>query len=126
MIFGTEKIMFEYTQNTHVIQFSPLKSVTVFGYNIPDILLQRAINGNVIKILRGYYHKFTVTVYGYTEEEQETMRLATHFYPHYVNSSSKKLAINSISQPFYVADINGFNAVTYIIETVGYEVMEVV
>lgn len=121
MIFGTNSVCFEYEQNTNFSRLVPKLHTTVYDFNIPDILLQKAINGHVIQIIKGYYHKFTVTVYDYDENDEEIMNLATDFYPHYVDSTSQKYKINKISEPFYVAEINGFNAVTFVIETIGYE-----
>jgi hypothetical protein len=100
----------------------------VSDYNIPDILLQKCLNGRVIKIPKGYYHKFTIDIYNITSKVLAFCEMIkgnndTFFYPHYSDNPSFVFQINSVSAPFYVNDINGNQALRIVIDTIGYESM---
>jgi hypothetical protein len=120
MIFGNDKCLFKFTKNGNTSVYTPTLCSIVYDYNIPDILLQNAINGNVIQIIKGYYSNFTVTVYDYDENDAEIIFNAQEFLPH-LDNTDNTFTINKISEPYYHNDINGFNMMRITIETTNYE-----
>jgi hypothetical protein len=125
MIFGTGNIQFKFVQNGNIATYTPNLSSTDFQYNIPDILIQNSINGHKIQIVKGYYHRFVVTIYNFTENDYEMIESSQWFLPHYDNTSNE-FEINKISQPYYHNDINGFNLLTVTIETKVYQDLAVI
>lgn len=133
MIYGIGTPKIEYKHNSYNsawLDFTlPNNPHTVVSdYNIPDILLQKCLNGRVIKIDRGYYHKFTIDIYNITDRVLAFCEMIkgnndTFFYPHYSDNPSFVFQINSVSAPFYVNDINGNQALRIVIDTIGYESM---
>jgi hypothetical protein len=120
MIFGHEDMQFKFVQNGNIATYSPALSSTDFQYNIPAILVQNAINGHKIQIIKGYYHKFIVTIYDYTENDYEMIESSQYFLPH-LDNVSNTFEINKISEPFYHSDINGMTYLTVTIETKVYQ-----
>lgn len=131
MIYGTEppkieKIYNEFNKGVLKFTLPNIPHTVVTEYNIPDILLQKAVNGRIIKILKGYYHRFTIDIYNITSNVLAFCEMISNepenclFYPHFDNLDFY-FNINSVSSPFYVNDTNGNQAVRIIVTTVGYE-----
>lgn len=124
MIFGVDTCRIEILKNSNYLFINPLLYTLNCEYNIPDMLLQKAINGDIIKILKGYYHRFTIDIYKISANDQEFIEemrenLTNFFYPHKDNLEFK-FEINTISQPFYYNNINGFNCCKIVFESKAY------
>lgn len=133
MIYGTgfPKIVHkynDYNSATLYLDANKIPHTVVTEYNIPDIILQKAVNGRIIKILKGYYHKFTITIYNISTQTLAFCQMISNdlddntFYPHSDNLDFY-FKINSTSAPFYVNDINGNQAMRIVITTIGYDSM---
>lgn len=126
MIYGTGDIVFEYTYNAYnKATLTIEKAVGKFEWNIPDIIIQKSLNGHVWKVHKGFYHKFNITIYSPTSRELEFINLLNKcdgnatITPHATNPLNK-FEINSISNPFYISDINGNLGVTIEATTKNY------
>jgi hypothetical protein len=126
---GQPKIVHKYNDyNSAELYFDIAKipHTLVTNYNIPDIILQKAVNGRIIKILKGYYHEFTITIYNITTQTLAFLTMISDdsdnntFYPHSDNLDFF-FKINSVSAPFNLGEVNGNPAVRVTIESVGYE-----
>jgi hypothetical protein len=126
MIFGQGDIKLEYVFNEDNVSSVTISECTCnYDWNIPDILLQKSLNGHVWKVHRGFYHKFTITVYNFTPKQQDMIRLLClsdgkgYITPH-IDNDVNWYQINSVSKPFYVSDINGIQGITITVTTKNY------
>lgn len=126
MIYGTGDIVFEYTYNAYnKATLTIEKAVGKFEYNIPDSIIQKSLNGHVWKVHKGYYHKFFITVYNPSPRVTEFIDMICKcdgnatITPHATNPLNK-YEINSVSNPFYVSDVNGNLGVTIEATTKNY------
>ena len=126
MIYGIGDIVFEYTYNAYNKAILTIeKAVGKFEWNIPDIIIQKSLNGHVWKEHKGFYHKFFITVYNPSARVTEFINMickcdgSSTITPHATNALNK-YEINSISNPFYVSDINGNLGITIEVTTKNY------